>query len=141
MTKGFNPRPPRQPLKTVSAVAATALTEQLQSYLSEIEDPRVARTRAHLLIDILVMGILAVIAGAKGWEDIETYALSKREWLEQFLSRTYGIPCPDTFRRRVFERIDPQAFERCFQRWVKALVEQVGAQVIPIDGKTHIWLL
>lgn len=36
----------------------------------------------------------------------------------------------------MFERIDPTAFERCFQRWVRALVNQVGAQVIPIDGKT-----
>lgn len=49
-----------------------------------------------------------------------------------------GIPCPDTFRR-VFERIDPQAFEQCFQGWVSAFDcfnEQVGGQVIPIDGKT-----
>jgi len=45
-----------------------------------------------------------------------------------------GIPCADTFRR-VFERIDPKAFEQCFQRWV-TLVERLGAQVIPIDGKT-----
>jgi predicted transposase YbfD/YdcC len=36
----------------------------------------------------------------------------------------------------VFERIDPSAFERCFQRWVSELVKQLGAQVIPIDGKT-----
>jgi predicted transposase YbfD/YdcC len=46
-----------------------------------------------------------------------------------------GIPCPDTFRR-VFERIDPQAFEQSFQRWVNGLVQTLGAQVIPIDGKT-----
>ncbi len=36
----------------------------------------------------------------------------------------------------VFERIDPKVFERCFQRWVQSIVETVGAQVIPIDGKT-----
>jgi hypothetical protein len=41
----------------------------------------------------------------------------------------------DTFRR-VFERIDPKVFERCFQRWVQSVIETVGAQVIPIDGKT-----
>ena len=27
-------------------------------------------------------------------------------------------------------------FERCFQRWVQSIVEKLGAQVIPIDGKT-----
>jgi len=36
----------------------------------------------------------------------------------------------------LFERIDPKAFEQCFQRWVGTLVERLGAQVIPIDGKT-----
>jgi len=29
-----------------------------------------------------------------------------------------------------------KAFEQCFQRWVGTLVERLGAQVIPIDGKT-----
>ena len=36
----------------------------------------------------------------------------------------------------VFERIDPKVFERCFQQWVQWIVADVGAQVIPIDGKT-----
>lgn len=36
----------------------------------------------------------------------------------------------------MFERIDPKAFEQCFQRWVGTLVERLGAQVIAIDGKT-----
>lgn len=36
----------------------------------------------------------------------------------------------------VFERINPKVFERCFQRWVQSIVETLGAQVIPIDGKT-----
>ncbi|MEW6499614.1 MAG: ISAs1 family transposase, partial [Cyanobacteriota bacterium] len=30
----------------------------------------------------------------------------------------------------------PKVFERCFHRWVQSIVETVGAQVIPIDGKT-----
>ncbi len=36
----------------------------------------------------------------------------------------------------VFERINPKVFERCFRQWVESIVEAVGAQVIPIDGKT-----
>lgn len=126
---------PRHQSKTVSAANATALTLQMQSYFSELKDPRVQRTRAHLLVDILIIGILSVIAGGKGWEDMETYGLSKQDWLKQFLALPNGIPCPDTFRR-VFERIDPKVFERCFQRWVQSIVETLGAQVIPIDGKT-----
>ena len=133
MSQGF--AQPSQAVKPSHIGSASEISVSLQEYFSEIEDPRVKRTRAHELMDILTVSILAVIAGAKGWEDIETYGLSKQAWLKQFLALPNGIPCPDTFRR-VFERIDPSAFEQCFQRWVRALVEQLGAQVIPIDGKS-----
>ncbi len=66
---------------------------------------------------------------------MENYGLSKYEWLEQFLVLSEGIPSADTFRR-VFERINPKVFEQCFRCWVESIVETVGAQVIPIDGKT-----
>lgn len=135
MAKGFDARPPHKHSKPVSVLSATALTQQMHSLFSEIDDPRVQRTRAHLLVDILTIGILSVIAGGKGWEDMETYGLSKHNWLEQFLALPNGIPCPDTFRR-VFERIHPKVFERCFQRWVQSIIDTTGAQVIPIDGKT-----
>lgn len=80
---------------------------------------------------------MSAIAGGKGWEDIENYGVSKHDWLKKFLALPNGIPCADTFRR-VFERINPEVFERCFQRWVQSIVETLGAQVIPIDGKTLI---
>jgi predicted transposase YbfD/YdcC len=135
MSQGFAQPQPRRGSKPNTTASVSEVSQHLQNYFSEIEDPRVERSRVHGLMDILMISILAVIAGAKGWEDIETYGLSKQAWLEQFLSLPNGIPCPDTFRR-VFERIDPCAFERCFQRWVNTLVNTLGAQVIPIDGKT-----
>ncbi len=116
MSLGLNSARSRRKTYSKSSVPnATAITEQMQSYFKEIDDPRVQRTRAHLLTDILIIGILSVIAGGKGWEDMENYGLSKHDWLKQFLDLPNGIPCPDTFRR-VFERINPKAFERCFQR-------------------------
>jgi len=65
---------------------------------AQIKDPRVARTRVHVLTDILMIGILSVIAGGNGWEDMENYGVSKGEWLEQFLALPGGIPSADTFR-------------------------------------------
>lgn len=135
MGQGFAEAHPQPALKASSTASVSEVSEHLQRYFGEIKDPRVERTRAHELRNILMISILAVIAGARGWEDIETYGVSKQAWLEKFLALPNGIPCPDTFRR-VFERIDPSAFERCFQRWVSELVKQLGAQVIPIDGKT-----
>ena len=93
----------------MSIANATALTEKMSLVFSEIEDPPVERTPVHLLTDILIIGILSVIAGGKGWEDMENYGLSKYDWLEQFLALPESIPSADTFRR-VFEPINPKVF-------------------------------
>ncbi len=104
-------------------------------YFSNLEDPRIERTKQHQLVDIVALAILAVISGADSWVAIETYAHAKREWLETFLALPNGIPSHDTIAR-VFARLNPQAFEQCFHRWVGSITEAIGAQVIPIDGKT-----
>lgn len=60
-------------------------------HFSDIKDPRVERTKKHQLIDILVIAILAVIAGAQGWEDIENYGISEQTYkrsLRQKMKRT-----------------------------------------------------
>jgi len=49
------------------------------------------------------------------------------------LDLSHGVP-HDTYRR-VFERVNPEALQRCFLGWVSQVVKQAGAQVIPIDGK------
>ncbi len=49
--------------KALSIANATALTEKMELVFSDIKDPRVERTRVHLLKDILIIGILSVIAG------------------------------------------------------------------------------
>jgi predicted transposase YbfD/YdcC len=41
---------------------------------------------------------------------------------------------PDTFRR-VFEKIRPQEFERCFEIWVREVLDDLLPQFIAIDGK------
>ena len=46
----------------------------LVASLAVVEDPRVDRTKAHDLQDILVPVVLAVLCGADGWEDIELFA-------------------------------------------------------------------
>ncbi len=111
------------------------ITSKFQEYFTEVKDPRVEKTRLHSLTDIITISILAVIAGAEGWEDIEEYGINKQAWLETFLELPFGIPSPDTFRR-VFERINPKEFEQCFRVWVQSLVDSLGVEVVAIDGKT-----
>ena len=107
----------------------------LEEYFGQIPDPRVERTRAHQLLDIIAIALFAVLSGADGWVAIETYGNAKRSWLESFLALPNGIPSHDTFAR-VFARLDPKAFETSFQQWVRALVSTLEAELIAIDGKT-----
>jgi hypothetical protein len=133
MVKALSSSREQSSTRSVS-LEAPALRQRLQDCFELIKDPRVERTRTHQLTDILTIAILSTIAGGKGWEDMEVYGESKEAWLSTFLALPNGIPCADTFRR-LFERISPQQFEQCFAQWVKLLVDNLGIQVIAIDGK------
>jgi hypothetical protein len=111
------------------------IQRSLLKHFGKLKDPRIERTKKHQLTDILVIAILAIIAGAQGWEDMENYGISKKTWLEEFLELPNGIPDDDTFRR-VFQFIEPEVLNRCFFGWVETLVNSMGGEVIPIDGKT-----
>ena len=111
------------------------LKASIDKHFGEIEDPRVERTRAHYLVDILVITLFAIISGADSWVGIETYGKSKEEWLKEFLELPKGIPSHDTFAR-VFARLEPEALEREFRHWVQAIAGKLSGQVIAIDGKT-----
>ena len=105
------------------------------AYFEGLEDPRIERTKRHLLVDIICLSVCAVIAGAEGWEDIEEFGLTHETWLRKFLRLPHGIPSHDTISR-VFRRLKPKAFEACFLEWVSSLHEQLGFKLIAIDGKT-----
>jgi predicted transposase YbfD/YdcC len=107
----------------------------IPKYFAKLKDPRRAHRRLHLLQDILVIALCAVIAGAQDWQEIETFGRKRRVWLKRFLRLPNGIPAHDTFER-VFDRIKPQAFQACFREWVKAIQETLRIQHVAIDGKT-----
>jgi len=107
----------------------------LRFYFEDMADPRVLGRCDHKLVDIIIIGICAVLCGAEGWEEIEQFGQSKEEWLRQFLELECGIPSHDTFRR-VFSLLDAQAFQERFVRWVEGVFTVTRGQVIAIDGKT-----
>ena len=89
-------------------------------YFSELTDPRVERNREHLLEEILLIAIAAVLSGAESWNDIAEYGEDKLEWFKTFLSLPSGIPSHDTFNR-VFQTLDPEEMERGFVAWVSSI--------------------
>jgi len=116
-------------------VDAEQVQQQWLSQFAELKDPRGLQGQTHAFLSIVLIAILATIGGATGWEDIEVYGESHQAWLATFLDLRHGIPHADTYRR-VFERIEPEALQRCFLQWVNQVVEATGAQVVPIDGKS-----
>ena len=103
-------------------------------HFSDTDDPR-RENRRHLLIDIIVIAICAVICGADDWSAVQEFGEAKYDWLKGFLELPHGIPCDETFRR-VFARLDADQFQERFIAWVRAVFEITEGQVIPIDGKT-----
>jgi predicted transposase YbfD/YdcC len=109
--------------------------KKLVEEFSALEDPRCGGKVEHRLIDILVIAVCAVIAGAESWEDIALYGRSKAEWLGTFLALSNGIPAHDTFRR-MFMLIDTGRFEACFEAWARSFGATLDREVVAIDGKT-----
>lgn len=101
----------------------------------DLPDPRVEGRCDHKLIDILVITVCAVIAGAESWVDVESFGQAKHEWLKTILKLPHGIPSHDTFGR-FFAVLDAEAFQTAFMRWVEGVFRVSRGQVIAIDGKT-----
>jgi predicted transposase YbfD/YdcC len=140
MAKGFgeasiSDKKSQKSSSTTAPIDCEQLRQQWSKHFENLIDPRGTQGVLHPFLSIVLIALLATIGGAKGWEDIETYGVSHEDWLSEFLALPFGIPRADTYRR-LFERISPTAFDKSFQSWLNSLVQDLGAQVIPIDGKT-----
>lgn len=112
---------------------ATPIT--IQYHFRKLKDPRINRRKLHLLPDILIIALCAVICGTEDWQEIEIFGKLRHDWFRRFLKLPNGIPSHDTFER-VFDRLDPRAFQQGFQNWVAAIAETLSIKHIAIDGKT-----
>jgi predicted transposase YbfD/YdcC len=102
----------------------------------KVPDPR-ANNSWHDLLDILFIGLAAVLCGAEGFTDMEEFGKAKEDLLRQILPLKHGIPSHDTFNN-VFRALDPQAFGNAFRRFTAAMAKNIGLDltgVIAIDGK------
>lgn len=107
----------------------------IEDVFSQLEDPRREHGQLHKLIDIITIAVCAVISGAETWVDIVDFGCDKEDWLQGFLALPNGIPSHDTFAR-VFQLLDPQQLQACFQEWVHQITSRVEGDVVAIDGKT-----
>jgi predicted transposase YbfD/YdcC len=115
--------------------------DEVVVFFQALEDPRSSINRRHPLASVIVIAILAVLAGAAGPTAIARWADLKKELLLQLLNLPHGIPGKDVFRR-VLMVLNPAAFQACFASWLQSLRAEaaaetgVGQPVLAVDGKT-----
>jgi len=113
----------------------SAPLKSLLDVFSEIDDPRVERTRLHPLVNVLTMSLVGAMAGADGWDALALYAREHEDVFEGFLDMSAGTPSADTFRR-VFEALPPATFQAAFRDWLQPLLDDLKGKTIAMDGKT-----
>src|SRR3954449_6176934 len=115
--------------------------DEVVAHFQQLEDPRSTINQRHPLVSVLVIALLAVLAGAGGPTAIARWAALKEELLSQVLDLPNGAPRKDVFRR-VLMVLKPAAFQACFAGWLQSLRLEAAAEtgvdrpVLPVDGKT-----
>src|SRR6266436_9235194 len=115
--------------------------DEVVLHFAELEDPRCSINRQHPLVSVVVIAVMAVLAGANGPTAIARWAALKEEFLLGALDLPNGIPRKDVFRR-VLMAVRPAAFQACYVNWLESLRAKAAAAsgvdqpVLAIDGKT-----
>jgi predicted transposase YbfD/YdcC len=115
--------------------------DEVIAHFTDLEDPRSPLNRKHPLGSVVVIALMAVLAGAGGPTAIARWAKTKHEFLFRVLDLPAGIPGKDVFRR-VLMLLNPAAFQACFYNWLAALRAKASAAsgidrpILGVDGKT-----
>jgi predicted transposase YbfD/YdcC len=110
----------------------------IASYFESLDDPRHTRNRKHLLVDIVVITVCAIICGCDGPTAIHRWAKHRESWLAQFLALPNGIPSRDCIRRPLIV-LKPEAFQRGFLAWISESIladANDPDRLVAIDGKS-----
>ena len=103
-------------------------------HFRDLPDPRQPWKVVYPLDEVLLLCLLAVLAGAEAFTDIARFGVKKLDLLRRFLPFRDGTPAHDHLGD-IFATLDAERFQHCFVAWVAALTG-ASADVIAIDGKT-----
>jgi predicted transposase YbfD/YdcC len=113
-----------------------ALLESLVflEHFSDLPDPRQLIKVMYPLDEVLLLSLLAVLAGAETFTDIARFGEKKLDLLRRFRPFLNKTPTHDRLGE-IFAALDAERFQQCFVAWVAAHTG-IPAEVIAIDGKT-----
>src|SRR2546421_10411092 len=100
--------------------------DEVVLHFAELEDPRSTVNRQHPLVSVVVIAVMAVLAGSNGPTAIARWAALKEEFLIGALDLPHGIPRKDVFRR-VLMALRPAAFQACYVKWLESLRAKAAA--------------
>jgi len=103
-------------------------------YFSDLPDPRQLIKVVYPLDEVLLLSLLAVLAGAETFTDIARFGENKLDLLRRFRPFHNKTPTHDRLGE-IFAALDAERFQQCFVAWVAASTG-ISAEVIAIDGKT-----
>jgi len=103
-------------------------------YFKDLQDPRQQGKIAYPLDEILLLCLLAVLAGAECFTEIALFGTKKLALLRRFRPFKDGTPAHDHLGD-ILATLDAEQFQGCFAAWVAA-VTGVPEGVVAIDGKT-----
>ncbi len=103
-------------------------------HFQELPDPRQLGKVVYPLDEVLLLSLLAVLAGAEAFTDIARFGEKKLDLLRRFRPFCDGAPPHDRLGD-IFASLDAEKFQQCFVSWV-ASITGAPADVIAIDGKT-----
>jgi len=111
--------------------------ERFRTCFADLDDPRTGNAQRHDLLEVLLIALAATLCGAETCVDMADFGEAKEPFLRRFLRLEGGTPSHDTFSR-IFRRLDPDAFEAAFGRFVQAFGGEIEAAggVVAVDGKT-----
>ena len=114
--------------------AVLAETVVFLDHFKALHDPRQPGKISYPLDEILLLCLLAVLAGAECFTEIALFGVKKLGLLRRFRPFKDGTPAHDHLGD-ILATLDAEQFQACFVAWVAA-VTGVPAGVIAIDGKT-----
>jgi hypothetical protein len=104
------------------------------NYFKDMPDHRQRGKVMYPLDEVLLLSLLAVLAGAESFVDIARFGCKNLELLRRFRPFADGTPSHDHLGD-IFAALDAEQFQRCFVAWVASLIG-VPDGVVAIDGKT-----